>query len=247
MYNSNLSIIRGYILQVNKFKEKDAICTLLTKDGLITYKVNSGLDALNKNHQACMVYNLVEIDVKNINNSSNYTCNGVKTIQDNSSLYQDITKNLAISVLIEASLKTIQDNDEVPYQYFQNCLEAIKNGFDYLTTIYIYLCKLSMNVGIPINYDGCVNCSKKKNLISFSYNEGGFICENCAKELQIKPLSIEYMKVIRYGYIVNSNQIEHAVLPKLSLIKAINELSVYYEDSIGIKLNSLKMLLDYLK
>ncbi len=247
MYNSNLTIKRGYILQANKFKEKDAICTLLTKDGLITYKVNSGLDALNKNHQACLIFNLVEIDIRNINNSSNYTCNGVKTIQDNSSLYSDLGKNLALSVISEASLKALQENDEVPYQYFQSCLESIKNGFDYLTVVYIYLCKLSMQVGIPITYDGCVNCSTKKNLVSFSYYEGGFICDKCAKNLQIKPLSLEYMKVIRYGYIVNSNQIEHAKLPKASLIMAINELSQYYEDSIGIKLNSLKMLLDYLK
>ncbi len=247
MYNLNLENVRGYILNVNKFKEKDGIGTLLTPNKMISYKVNSGLDVLNKNHQACLPYNLVELDLKNINDSNSYTCNGVKTIQDNSILYQDIDKNLAVQVIIEALLKSIQEGDNIPYDYFVNCLNAIKDGFDYLTVVYIFLCKLSMQIGIPIVYDGCVNCDSKKNLVSFSFQEGGFICQKCSSYLNIYPKTVEYMKIIRYGYMVNKDQIKRASLPKESLIYALNDLSQYYEDSLGVKLNSLKLLIDNLK
>lgn len=247
MYNLNLENVRGYVLSVNKFKEKDGICTLLTTNKLVTYKVNSGLDVLNKNHQACLPYNLVELDLKNINDSSNLTCIGVKTIQDNSIVYKDLDNNLAIQVMVEALLKSIQEDDNVPFDYFSNCLQAIKEGFDYLTVIYIFLCKLSMLIGIPIVYDGCVNCASKKNLVTFSFLEGGFICQKCSTYLHLYPKTVEYMKIIRYGYMVNQAQIKRAILPKESLVYALQDLSLYYEESLGVKLNSLKLFLDNLK
>ena len=114
------NIIEGFILSANKYSEKDAIVELYTKDGIINFKASGGFNITSKNHQACLISNFVQVDLSK--RGENYFLAGIKTITDNTNLYSDMKKSLAIQVLIEASKSILQNGDIPPYEYFKNSI-----------------------------------------------------------------------------------------------------------------------------
>ena len=241
MTNNVTNIIEGFILSANKYSEKDAIVELYTKDGIINFKASGGFNITSKNHQACLISNFVQVDLSK--RGENYFLAGIKTITDNTNLYSDMKKSLAIQVLIEASKSILQNGDIPPYEYFKNSILAIKNDFDIFTVIFINLCQLAKASGVGLNYSSCVNCDAKKNLVAFDFQEGGFICKNCASELMISHNDITYIKVIRYGFLVKPDQIERVSLPQMETKKAISDILTYFNDVLGVNIKSYKYLI----
>lgn len=242
---NNIDVVsyKGYILNVSKYRDLDAIVNLLTENGVVSFKASKALDIKSKNHFISLIGNLVLVDIKKSTN----TLQGGKLIEDNTSIYQNITDSLALQALLEANFKLLQENDEVPFDFFSRCINALKINFDPLTIYYLYLCQLLKVVGLSPNIEGCVICGKKNNLVSFSFYDGGFICKTDAYENNIKSTSIEYMKIIRYGFMVTYKDITRAKLPTSTLKSVITDLCNFLNDELGVSLNSSKMLLDIYK
>ncbi len=231
--------LTGYVLSASKYQDSDAVVNILTKDGIVIGNIRGGYSYTSKNHIGAQIFNLIEFDY----NPKLKSIQQVKLVKDYTCLYEDIVTSLAGQVIVEASLKTLQKDDVVPFDYFEKSLEAIKEGFDPLTVCFIYLAQLSKVGGFMPELDGCLICGSQKNLVSFSFNEGGFICKNCAREENIPPTNKTYMQVVRYGYMITSDNLKHAALPKGELRRALVDLASLYNDAAGVNINSLKELL----
>ena len=214
--------------------EDSSISTILTKDKIVSCIARKAYLPSSKTHFASMMLQKISFDFS----EDRKFLKDVKLEEDNSSLYEDIVLSLASQVFVEASIKTLQEQDQIPYLYFEEGIRLLKEGFDPLTLVLIYLAVISKVCGFAINIDSCLDCGNKKNLVSFSFSEGGFFCKNCAQEEGMKKSDITYMNIIRYIYMVDEKQMGRAKLPPMAL-DVLHEMYHYYIDATGVQLNSV--------
>lgn len=241
-----IETLEGYVIQANKYKERDTIITLLTKSEKKTVLIRGGYKPEAKNHAATLLFNKLLLDV-NAAKPNFLTAEGHRTLVNNTDLYEDLQYSLLGQYVNEIILKFFQSEDPIPFDYYEGVFQAAKRGFDPLTLAFIFTCASINLLGLSPNVDECVFCGAKKNLVNFDLTEGGFICNKCASEAGKSPSSIEYLKVFRYGYKVKASQMERAVLPRATTLNCLSELSLYLQDQLGFKINSLELFLEVLK
>lgn len=241
-----IATVDGYIIQANKYKERDTIITLLTPSDKKTVLVRGGYKPEAKNHGATLLFNKVRLDI-NIANPHFLYVDGHQTLINNTSLYENLTYSLLGQYANEILIKFFQNDDILPYDYYEKMFMAAKNGFDAVTLAFIFTCASINRLGLSPSVDECVMCGAKKNLVAFDLTEGGFICNKCLPESNVSPSNIEYMKVFRYGFKVKASQMEHATLPRMTTLNCLNELSMYLEEQLGYKINAIKLFLESVK
>jgi DNA repair protein RecO (recombination protein O) len=245
MPNKTVSV-EGYILFQAKYQEKDALITLLTKEKKLTLRVRGGEDISSKNHLATLIFNKVLLDASE--SGENYlSVTGVKTLADHASLYQQMLPSLAGQFCSEILLKCFGDDDELPYYYYEGVMNALEAKFDPLTLCFIFACSSLNRLGYGPDLSGCVNCGRKTNLVSFSLEEGGFLCPSCAAESNYPIKSKDYLKVMRYGFMVQEKDLTHAVLPSGAAKEGLREIVGFLKDELGAEIKSYKLLSDFLK
>jgi len=243
---SKIETLEGYVIQANKYKEKDTIITFLTKEKKRTVLIRGGYKPESKNHAATLLFNKLLLDV-NAKYTNFLSASGQKTLINNSVLYENLEYALLGQYINEIIIKFFQDEDRLPYDYYEEVFKAAHAGFDPVTLAFIFTCASVNLLGLSPNVDECINCRRKNNLVVFSLTEGGLICNECAASMNLKASSVEYMKVFRYGFKVKATQMRRAVLPKGTAMMCLSELSLYLQDQLGYKINSLELFLDALK
>jgi len=237
---NKLVTLEGFVISSAKYQEKDALIKLLTRDKVVSIKVRNGFDVASKNHLAILAFNKVSIDCFEMT-SGYLTASGVKTLVNYTSLYEKITPNLVGQLAGEIVLKCFGEDDIVPYDFYEETLNQLMKGFDPLTLAFIFACQ-GIKEGITPEINECVNCGKKRNLVSFAYDEGGFLCDECATEANYPKMDNNYLKVIRYGYLVDAKQLSRAVLPKGPTLKALEDTIKALEEQLGAKIKSYSLM-----
>lgn len=238
--SSQVVSLTGYILSSAKYQDKDAIISLLTPEKIYSIRVRGGFDIASKNHSATLIFNKVTIDA-NKTGETFLSATGVKTLENHTTLYTKILPNLVGQLAGEVSLKVFAVGDSLPYEYYRMTLDALEKGFDPLTLAFIFACQ-GIKAGISPEINECVNCGKKTNLVSFSYDEGGFLCQECAIEANYPTQETNYLKAIRYGFLVKPDQLTRAVLPKGPTSKALKDTIEALEGQLGITIKSYKLM-----
>lgn len=241
---TKLTELEGYVLSSSKYGEKDAIISLLTKEGKISIKVPSGYDVKSKNHLSTLIFNKVHIDCMELS-SSFLVALQTKTLINYTSTYEDLKKSLAIQVANELLIKFFQDRDrEIPYLYYEKFLEGVNEGFDTLTLVLIFTSSVIRYLGYEPETGGCVNCGKKNNIISFSWDEGGYLCSHCAQELMARKEDNNYLKVLRYIFMVDEMRMKKTQLPEASCLRVLEEERHFLFEQLSTEIKSLDMYLE---
>jgi DNA repair protein RecO len=98
--------------------------------------------------------------------------------------------------------------------------------------------------GFDLEVNKCVNCGSKKNIVAFSFVEGGFICQNCLNETIDRDLNKNQMVLLRK--IFNSRDLCLLETPYnydeayILFKKFIN----FIEEAFGYHFKNLRLLLD---
>jgi DNA repair protein RecO (recombination protein O) len=240
------STVEGYVLFAAKYQEKDALITLLSGQKKLSVRIRGGEDVTSKNHEATLVFNKVALDVSQ-SNEGYLTCTGTKTISNYASLYENLPASIIGQMCNEIILKCFTDDDNIPTDFYAEALKALFEGFDPLTVGFIFACACIKCLGLGPDLDGCVNCAKKTGLVSFSLEEGGFLCAQCAAEANYPVMDKDYLKVMRYGFMVSAEQMEHAVLPPVSVKKALGDDLAFIQSNLGCEIKSFSLLEKTLK
>lgn len=240
--NYKKTTLDGFVLSSSAYQDKNAIVTFLTMEGrIVSVKVNGGKDVKSKNHLVTLPLNHLLLDVTEIEEGKMYAANSYIVKDNYTSLYEDITTNTFASVALEVIARLFV-TDEVPVGYFSGLLQGLAHHFDGATLLAVFLAASIRELGVEPETDGCVNCGRKNDLVSFSWEEGGFLCASCASEIGEPRKSLNYLKIIRYLFLVKDNQMEHASLPKADLHTVLLEEISYLEENFGVKIKSTELL-----
>ena len=121
---------------------------------------------------------------------------------------------------------------------------GLSNKFDSRTLILITIASIIKESGYALEFDECVKCGSKKDIVSYSFLEGGFICIKCLKNHhEVKsPISL---KTYRYIFKVGPEMMNHYELNIKVSTEMIISLCEYLKSCFALK--EIKALEIYLR
>ena len=223
--------IEGIVIRQVQYKEKDAMISVLTKDGTVSFLARGILNPTSKNASSCLLfaYSNFTLNSKQVK----LTLTQGKLIKSYYHLYESLEKMASIQLVCELIIKCLDEDNGSIYPYLQNMLELLSTNFDSKTLTLICIAHIVKESGYALEYDECVKCGNKKNIVSYSLSEGGFLCYKCIGNNI--ALSIEHLKSYRYIFKVDSNNMDHYVIHNKICIDLINKLCAYLSECFSIK------------
>lgn len=141
------------------------------------------------------------------------------------------------SFILDLALQVVrQNNDEVIFSLVKYTLLKIEEGKNLLVLTNILELKLLEFLGVKPELDECSLCGSKKNIVSLSSSDHGFVCRECFTNQ--RPSDEDVIKMIRLYYYVDIKNINKLEI-KENTMKEINTfIDEYYERYTGLYIKS---------
>lgn len=230
------------VLKHTPYKEKDAILEALSEDGNNSYLVKGLMSPKSPNIVLSNVLVLADIELE----EGKYKHPLVKKSKIISSPYHlgdTLDKLGAITLIDEITINLLQEEERVAlYSDLKKLIKDIeKNKTDIRSLILIYFMKVLREAGYSFEVNKCVKCGTKKNIATFSFSSGGFVCKDCLEEESLN-LSKEAMLSIRKAVLASGYQ-DIEELTDESFKEVLKALDEFVYDSLGVKLKSTEFLI----
>ena len=166
-------------LKITNYKEKDGIIEAISPDGVISLLCRGLYDPKSKN--AILNNPLTIADVETSSGKYKYpVISGSMLINSPMKTGADLTY-MSIVMLLQEATNFLLGEEEKPliYNFLKGAIEELRKGINPLKIAISYLSKVLKISGYDFGVNECVMCGSKKNIVTFSFNDGGFICGNC--------------------------------------------------------------------
>ena len=188
-------------LKITNYKEKDGIIEAISPDGVISLLCRGLYDPKSKN--AILNNPLTIADVETSSGKYKYTViSGSLLINSPMKTGADLTY-MSIVMLLQEATNFLLGEEEKPliYYFLKGTIEELKKGINPLKIAISYLSKVLKISGYDFGVNECVMCGSKKNIVTFSFNDGGFICCNCYTPDIPKLFNISFIKC-QFAYFI---------------------------------------------
>ena len=150
--------------------------------------------------------------------------------------------------LQEIALKLFHEPEEdtpiETLEYLLQALRAIKKGISPLNATIVALAGFLRLAGIGLEVGECVNCGKKKDIVTISYLDGGFLCRDCAEEIGSVKTPVEQLKILRFAFACSPSDLPRCQSWQSSDARPLlTGLLDHLENQTGIACKSLRMML----
>lgn len=238
-------IYQGIIIKVVPYKESDAIITLFNKEkGFISFKARGIFKINSKNASSLQLYTIGEYKLESKLDYSNKTLSNASLIYFPLYIYEDLKYSCLFNFINEI-IYLYKDNYSESYDIFEIIIKNL-NKLDYLTVILLMIKYVLKWNGILFEVDSCVKCGQKQ-VETFNYDEGGFLCYKCSKHETHNISNLAYMKQMRIIIKANIDNIFSYKVDEIMGHKILNDLFKYIENNLGIYFKSKEMLFMCLK
>jgi DNA repair protein RecO (recombination protein O) len=230
----------GFVLRVSSYKENDAMVTILTKEGLVSFLARGIFKPTSKNRAAAQLLGLARFSLNESAAGSYSLAESVPLASPDGK--EDLPTLAALSFLAELCSKTVQ-NEEAPevYPWLAKTLQAMADGFDPLTAALIFFARLLVIEGYGLNVDSCVYCGGKTGIVGVSYADGGFVCQNdLAGDAQ--KASARKLRILRFIFRCGLEDLGRVSFGKDETKEIFGDLGRYLSDLTGVALRSLSIL-----
>lgn len=229
------------VLSITNYKEKDAIILGLSENGVHSFLVKGLLNPKCPNIILATPLVIADIELS----EGNYKYPVIKSSKLLCSPYQindSLTQMGVLSALAEASKNLLQDEEKVIlFSLLKNAIYAIKsNKVNAFQVLLIYLAFILSHAGFEMNVSSCIYCGSKKDMINFSFEEGGFICKNCANNDSSFIFTTSQMKLIHNIFVIK-DFINLPSFDEKDALVVLKQLGIFIENGLGIRLNSLSL------
>lgn len=232
---NNKEIVKtGFVLKNIEYGESDGIVTILTEEGLVTFKARGINKLTSKNRASCLLYSKSEFTLEEGKQNYLILTKG-KLLSSNYELYSSLDYMVCLGLVSESILSFLDVNTSKElYDLFLAMTECLKTKFDIFTITTIFLAKIIIEAGYGLDISRCVRCSKRDKIVYMSYNDGGFVCNRCLNPNE-EVQSSEYLKSIRYTFMVKKADYFHYELKKSISLKLIREYIAYLQEVFGYR------------
>lgn len=245
MKEERLRII-GYPISSEKYGDKDAIINFLSADKFRALKVSSGYLPTGKNHQVTLLFNKLEVEVGS-KSGKYFSVRGSSTLVSNVCLYEDLQKTTLLNFEREIIMKMFTEDDQLPYAWFEKSLEMMKKNYDVISMALIFLAQALTLIGSKPMTQGCNLCGRTKGIVHFSMDNGGFICNSCARSNDFNFDTPIYLKTMKYIFNVTPQTMIDKKLPSEVALQCLQELLEFINNNYNLVIKTTDMLLSFCK
>ncbi len=236
--------IEGIVLRQIPYKEKDAMMSVFTEKGIASFYARGILSLTSKNASSCLIYAYSRFLLSS--RGDKLSLRKGELITSYYQIYSSVNKMTILGVMSEIVFKVSGDDDGRLYPSFYKILNLLKEDFDELTLLCIFLAKAILYSGYSLQYEECYQCGSKKNIVSVDYRNGGFICAKCAKNIISE--SAVYLKTYRYVFMVDLDNYNKVKLNHTICKRLINEFFKFLKDKFGFyRFTSEEMMKEIIK
>lgn len=230
------------VISITPYKEKDGIINAISEEGALTFSARGIFDPKNKN--AAINNNLVIADIELSEGKSKYqTLKACSIIDTPMAVNNSLDQLSAILLLAEATKTLVQDEEKkLIYHSLLDAISNLKTAKEPWMTLLIYLARIFKATGYEFEVNQCVFCGSKKDIITFSFADGGFVCHNCVDENTEKDLTNDQMLLLRSAFNAQDYKVESKFCNKENALIVLNKFFEFIYDSYGVKLKSISLL-----
>ena len=232
------------ILKVTHYKEKDGIIDAISKEGKHTLLVRSILDPKSKN--AVLNNPLTIADVELSTNNARYNHD---VVSSSMVLFTPINPQadlqyMSCLMLINEVTNFLLSDDEKPmiYDDLANAIYEIKKHPIPLKVVIPYIAKILRISGYDFGVDECVMCGTRKNIVTFSFADGGFICQDCYTPDIPKQFNRNQMLTIREAFSTKTSSITNNDITDEEMLFILDKFFEFIFDSYGYKVKAFDLL-----
>ncbi len=231
----------GIVIKRTTFKEGAAMITVLTKDGIRSFLAKGVLKMTSKNAPSVNLFTKSRLQV--FHGKEGDWLRVGEVIDSFPNISGDLEKLAILDFVSELTNTLLESNDaENIYDYLSKTLESLNGGFDAWTALAIYFAHVLVVAGYGLNVDKCAVCGKTSSIISLSYKDGGFICENCFDESKHTKTDVRKLKIMRYIFKVDLDNFTRVTFGKEEIKNIIFELADFLDWTSQIRFKSLTLL-----
>ena len=233
--------VEGYIIGEQNYGESSKIINIITKKyGIIGIMAKGAKKIKSPFFNKVNKFTLASFDIKYKKNKiSTLISLDVKDYFKN--IKRDIEKITYASIISELvnQICKYESNDSI-YQIYASAIRKIDEGYTGLGISNIFKLRMLPFLGVELKLDSCCMCGSKKDIVTLSSSDGGYICKKCYKNEKI--ISESSIKLIRAFNFIEINNITKFEISNDVLLEIASFLDEYYEKYTGIYLKNNKLL-----
>ena len=238
-------IVEGIILKQIDYKDYDTILSVFTREYGKISLVARGVRRVNSKNASSLIPN-TKTEFQ-FNYQDNKTIFSLKTARCKNlyrTMHEDIeiyTASTVISELLDAfTMQEMYEDTDYLMNVLEKSFSLLEAKANTQLVLFLAMIDIMNSFGIVPDVDECVNCGNTR-VVTFSPKEGGFLCENCAKLLNVAHMDKEDLRNIRI--LVKSGLEHYEEIKDLVTVKHNYILLLYKMLEIhgGIRLNSIAL------
>lgn len=234
------------VLASSPYSEDSALITLAGKEGLFSLLAHSIYKPSSPFKPLLIIGNVVKIDYR-VHSTGLNSASSLEVVFDASSALSSYSSSCFLQFLEEMSLALYRYGDSYPYEEAEEIISALIEKKDPLSLALLLLGVFYRSLGLKIETSSCVLCSRKDEIVSYSLEEGGFLCKSCAEIHNIESKPKEDLYVLKYAFAPLREEILSKVVPPASGRRVLRDLIQQLESYFDLPpLRSYSLFLDSL-
>ena len=235
--------VTGIILKQTDYREADVIISVLTEEyGKLSFVASGARKMKSKNAGAIMPCTIADIQFDYKPQKTMFRMKTACTRNLFRSLHEDLILSAAAQAACEsADVMSLagEEEDSSPQKYalLNDCLTLLNEKKDPDLVLCGYLSEMMDLFGILPDVDECVHCGSLK-VSAFSAKEGGFLCEDCARRLNVPLRPALDLKRLRLAVKAGMKHYEEAAGAAQSFHAELQDLIAVLQQHAGIEIRS---------
>ena len=229
------------VLRISNYKEKDGIVEAISETETLSFLVRGIFDPKSKN--AFLNNPLTIADIELSEGKFKYpTLKSSYLISSPINPQSDLRYMGSLMMIIESTNYLLSEEEKhVIFPLLKGTIDELKTNDNPLKVVISYLAKILKISGYDFEINECIMCGNRKNIVTFSFTDGGFICSNCYTPDIPKLFNKNQMLAIRESFAANSFSVSNIEIKDDELIFLLNKFVEFIYDSYGYKMKSIDL------
>ena len=232
------------VLSISSYKEKDAVISAISEDQFITFLARGINNPKSKNIAINNPLTIADIELMDGNfkypvlKSSKQLFTPMRIDMD--------SKYLGSLLFINEVVNYLFPDEDKPkmFKTVEDSVTALKKSKDWLMVLLLFMAQVIRLGGFELEVNQCVNCGSKKNIVAFSFDEGGFICQNCFDESLGRDLNKDQMILLRKVCNARDMHLLDSGYNHEEALFLFEKFIHFMEEAFGYHFKNLRLLLD---
>ena len=232
------------VLSISPYKEKDAVISAISEDQFITFLARGINNPKSKNIAINNALTIADIELMD-GNFKHPVLKSSKPLFTPLRLDMD-SKYLGSLLFVNEIVNFLFPDEEKPkmFKAIEDSVNALKKNKDWLITLLWFMAQAIRLGGFELEVNKCVNCGSKRNIVAFSFVEGGFICQNCLGEGIEHDLNKNQMVLIRKIFNTRDLHLLDSASNYDETYILFRKFIEFIEEAFGYHFKNLRLLLD---